>query len=422
MTGAETTAGAARQAARAAAGARPHLPRGRLPAGRRPDGPGPGRRQRRRAAAGRPPGHPRQPGRPGRSASRIMARAGPVDAVVAADTPMLVLAAAVAARMGLPHNPPDAVLERHRARHGSGSVGKPPACAQPRFEIVPAPAPDDAIRQAADAVGFPCVVKAVSLSASQGILRAGNAADAVTAARRIRHILAAAGAPRNRAAPRRGVPARPGAEHRRPADRRQPDRPPPSSTSPPRRTGPRSRKPCSSPPPGCPARSWPQRSAPPEQAARALGLTTGPVHAELRITRHGGQARPAMLELAARSHRRPVLPGAALPRRPDPGRARPGQRPRPARPAAGQRPGRPCRRVHAPRVPAGHAARGPRPRRRPRRARDHRPDHHHPARPAGLPLPDGDQYLGFIFAEAGTRQEVEQALTAARDQLRVIID
>jgi len=44
--------------------------------------------------------------------------------------------------------------------------------------------------------------------------------------------------------------------------------------------------------------------------------------------------------------------------------------------------------------------------------------------PAGQrvrPLPDGDQYLGFIFAEAGTRHEVEQALTAARDQLRVII-
>jgi hypothetical protein len=44
--------------------------------------------------------------------------------------------------------------------------------------------------------------------------------------------------------------------------------------------------------------------------------------------------------------------------------------------------------------------------------------------PAGqqvLPLPDGDRYLGFIFAEAGTRQEVEKALTAAYDRLRVVI-
>jgi L-amino acid ligase C-terminal domain 2 len=29
------------------------------------------------------------------------------------------------------------------------------------------------------------------------------------------------------------------------------------------------------------------------------------------------------------------------------------------------------------------------------------------------PLPDGNQYLGFIFAEAGTAQDVEKALTTA---------
>ena len=38
-----------------------------------------------------------------------------------------------------------------------------------------------------------------------------------------------------------------------------------------------------------------------------------------------------------------------------------------------------------------------------------------------LPLPDGDRYLGFIFAEADTRHDVEQALTTARDQLRMVI-
>src|SRR5260370_9817028 len=49
------------------------------------------------------------PGDPGRSASRLVAAAGPVAAVVAADTPMLALAAAVAAPLGLPHNPGVAV-------------------------------------------------------------------------------------------------------------------------------------------------------------------------------------------------------------------------------------------------------------------------------------------------------------------------
>ena len=80
---------------------------------------------------------PVSPGDPDGSARRILARAGPVAAVVAADTPMLVLAAAVAARMGLPHNPVEAVLNatdktRQRRRWAAAGV------AQPRFAIVPA--------------------------------------------------------------------------------------------------------------------------------------------------------------------------------------------------------------------------------------------------------------------------------------------
>src|SRR5262245_27008598 len=53
---------------------------------------------------------PVDPGDQEASIRRILARAGPVDAVVAADTPMLVLAAEVAARMGLPHNPVESML------------------------------------------------------------------------------------------------------------------------------------------------------------------------------------------------------------------------------------------------------------------------------------------------------------------------
>ena len=39
-----------------------------------------------------------------------------------------------------------------------------------------------------------------------------------------------------------------------------------------------------------------------------------------------------------------------------------------------------------------------------------------------LPLPDGDRYLGFVFAEADTPDEVEKALTAASGQLRMVIE
>jgi hypothetical protein len=37
------------------------------------------------------------------------------------------------------------------------------------------------------------------------------------------------------------------------------------------------------------------------------------------------------------------------------------------------------------------------------------------------PLPDGDQYLGFVFAEGGTPAEVENALTTASQRLRAVI-
>jgi ATP-grasp domain len=128
------------------------------------------------------------------SVDRLVARSGPVDAVVAVDTPMLVLAAAVAARMGLPHNPVDAVLaatdKAAQRRHWAAA-----GVAQPAFRVVAAGAPERALRDAAARVGFPCVVKAVSLSGSQGVLRADDQDGAVAAAARIRQVLDGAGRP-----------------------------------------------------------------------------------------------------------------------------------------------------------------------------------------------------------------------------------
>jgi biotin carboxylase len=362
---------------------------------------------------------PVNPADPDRSASMIAARCGPVAAVTAADTPMLDLAAALAARLGLPHNPAEAVrnaADKTRQRQHWKAAGVP----QPRFEIVPA-ATGDSVRRAAEAVGFPCVVKAVSLSASQGVLRADDPAAAVTAARRIRHVLADARGPG--AEPLLVEEYLPGPELSIDAlldgghltvtavfDKpRAPDGPTFEETllvTPSRLPGP----------------VLDLAIATAGQAARALGLTRGPVHAELRIDQRGGQARPAMLELAARSigglcSRVLHFPGgttleelilASALGRPVPAVSRD-----PA-PAAGvymlpvPHPGV-LRAVHGRgkaaavpgitgltiTIPVGRRVR---------------------------PLPDGDQYLGFIFAQADTRHEVEQALTTARDQLRVIID
>src|SRR5262245_45601652 len=142
---------------------------------------------------GRPVLHA-DPRDPGRSAARLVARAGPVDAVVAVDGPMLPLAAAVAACIGLPHNPIEAVMaatDKATQRRRWAAAG----IRQPAFQIVPANAADDAIAGAAAGAGFPCVVKAVPLSGSQGVLRADDEADAITAAARIRGVLARAGRP-----------------------------------------------------------------------------------------------------------------------------------------------------------------------------------------------------------------------------------
>jgi hypothetical protein len=37
------------------------------------------------------------------------------------------------------------------------------------------------------------------------------------------------------------------------------------------------------------------------------------------------------------------------------------------------------------------------------------------------PLPEGDRYLGFLFAQAGMPEEVEGALRAAHSQLEIVI-
>jgi biotin carboxylase len=344
-------------------------------------------------------------------ARRILARAGAVDAVVAADTPMLVLAATVAARMGLPHNPADAVraaTDKAAQRRRWAAAGVP----QPSFRLVPA---GDCVRQAAEAVGFPCVVKAVSLSASQGVLRADDPAAAVLAARRIRQVLDEA--ERSVGEPLLIEEYLPGPElsidgvltagdltvtavFDKPG---MPDGPTFEETllvSPSRLAE------------GALAAAV--RTA--ADAARSLGLSTGPVHAEQRICDRG----PAMLELAPRSigglcSRALSFPGGASLEEIILANAL----------------GRPVPAGTGPVVPCG-VFMLPVPRPGVLRAVEGRAEALAVPGITGLtvtippgqrvrPLPDGDGYLGFIFASGDTPADVEQALTAASGRLRVII-
>ena len=116
-------------------------------------------------------------------------RRAPLDAVVAVDDVGQRAAAAACARIGLRCNPPQAVsASRDKAamRRALAAAG----VAQPEHRV--ATAGDDVAALAAE-VGLPCVVKPVSLSASQGVIRADDARAAEAAARRIRAILQCAG-------------------------------------------------------------------------------------------------------------------------------------------------------------------------------------------------------------------------------------
>ncbi|HME65776.1 MAG TPA: ATP-grasp domain-containing protein [Streptosporangiaceae bacterium] len=360
---------------------------------------------------------PVSPGDPERSADQIIASTGPVAAVVAADTPMLIPAAVIAGRMGLPHNPVDAVTAAcdkaaQRRRWAAAQV------AQPAFRVVPAAATEDALRQTAAEIGGPCVVKATSLSASQGVLRADDPAAAVAAARRVREVLATAGRPGPE--PLLVEEYVPGPElsidglltagaltvaavFDKPWT---PEGPTFEET----------------------LLITPSRLAEPllaaaidaaGQAARALGLTHGPIHAELRIDERGGQARPVMLELAARCvgglcSRALRFPGGTSLEEMVLAHAL-------GRPVPGHHGGRPSGVLMLP-VP------------RPGVLRAVEGQAEAAATPGitGLsitipvgqrvrPLPDGDRYLGFIFAEGETQDQVERTLSFARDRLAVVI-
>lgn len=352
-----------------------------------------------------------------RSAARLISQAGRVDGVVAVDTPMLALAATVAARSGLPHNPVEAVMaatDKAAQRCRWAAAGVP----QPAFQIVPARAGDDAMARAAAGAGFPCVVKAVSLSGSQGVLRADDEAGAIAAAARIRGVLSRAG----RAAhePLLIEDYIPGPEVSVDglltngslavtAVFDKPDTP----------AGPTFEETLLVTPSRLPEQVLAATFATAERAARALGLRHGPIHAELRIDTRQARQAPAMLELAARSigglcARALRFPGGvsleelvlanALGHRPPP--------PHLGRPAG-------VLMLHAERAGTLQAVDG-------KAAAAAIPGITGltitvPVGQRVHPLPEGDRYLGFIFAEADTPQDTAAALRAARGQLHLTI-
>lgn len=119
-------------------------------------------------------------------AAQTLATEARVDGIVAVGDRPAYIAALAAQRLGIPYNSPDAVnasrnkfLARERFRDAGLLV--------PEFHLVPL---SDGPERAAQQARYPCVLKPLGLSASRGVIRADNPREFVTAFRRIENLLA----------------------------------------------------------------------------------------------------------------------------------------------------------------------------------------------------------------------------------------
>jgi biotin carboxylase len=125
--------------------------------------------------------------RPERAAEQIgeLAARRPIRGIVPASDPTAVIAALAAERLGLPRNPPDAArraANKHAMRVALRDAGLP----VPPFALHDLRGDPEA---AAGATAFPCVLKPLIFSASRGVIRADDPAGFVAAWRRIAKLL-----------------------------------------------------------------------------------------------------------------------------------------------------------------------------------------------------------------------------------------
>jgi biotin carboxylase len=327
---------------------------------------------------------------------------GPVDAVVAVDDQGVVVAARAAELLGLPHNPPEAAARTRdkralRAALDAGEVPQPAWAAVDDPDVLPA-------------VGFPCVVKPAGLSGSQGVIRADDAPAARAAARRAAAI--ACGGPLliEEFVPGREV-AIEALVHGGELDVLAIfDKPDPLD-------GPYFEETIYVTPSRLPADVQARLASVTRRAAAAMGLLEGPVHAELRVDGD----RVSVIDVAARTIgglcARALRFGAGISLEevilrhalglPLDGLAREAA-------ASG------VMMIPIPRTGSLGAVRG-------QEAARAVPGivgveiSINPGRPV-VALPEGDRYLGFLFARASTPAAVEDALRTAHARLEIVID
>ena len=346
---------------------------------------------------------------------REYARRRPIDAVVPVDDVSAVASATVAGALGLRANPVAAVRATRNKLEMRELLAKAgvPAPSFTAFSLGEDPA------EAARRVGYPCVLKPLGLSASRGVIRADDPVGFVAAWRRIAAILAEPEVrAQNEAATQILVEAFvPGVEVALEGLLRAGaletlalfDKPDPLD-------GPFFEETIYVTPSRLPAATQRAVRECAAAAARALGLDDGPIHAELRVNADG----PWLIEIAARSigglcsrtlrfgtgmsleeivlRHALDLPIASLERE---------------RQAAG------VMMIPIPRAGVLESVQGvdealavP--------SVEEVTISAHPTQEL-VPLPEGSQYLGFIFARAADPAAAEAALRAAHARLRFVI-
>src|SRR5438067_2997870 len=350
-----------------------------------------------------------------RSTARIVefSKTRSLDSVVAVDDGGTLLAASAAAALGIAHNPLDAVeAARDKARMRERFLAA--GLLTPRFMVMAIDADPEAV---APTLRYPCVVKPLDLSGSQGVVRADSANVFPSVFRRVAAIVAGCSSNGGRqsllvedfidgkevaveALLRRGE-----LEVLAIFDKPDP------------LNGPFFEETIYVTPSRLPDATQTLVAQTTARAIRGLGLTDGPIHAELRLNRDG----PWVLEVAARSIgglcsrtlrfglgislEGLILRHAAGLPVPEHDRERraagvmmlPIPQAGVLREVAGQTEARRVFRIDGLviTIPPGEPL---------------------------IPLPEGDRYLGFMFARGPSPASVEKALRQAHAQLRVLTD
>ncbi len=113
------------------------------------------------------------------------ARQWPIDSVVGVDEGSVVTAANIAERLGTSRRNPVSAVEATRDKRLLRSCLTGAGLPQPRSAEIDVNAGADAIDSAIAVAGLPCVIKPVDLAASRGVIRADDRAAAAAAVQRI---------------------------------------------------------------------------------------------------------------------------------------------------------------------------------------------------------------------------------------------